>query len=38
MAMTEFDTILRQILSDIRVGVGAQFDENFERQAFFSNL
>lgn len=37
MAMTEFDTILRQILSDIRVGVGAKFDENFERQAFFSS-
>jgi phage gpG-like protein len=35
--MTEFDTILRRILSDIRVGIGAEFDENFERQAFFSH-
>lgn len=35
--MSEFDTVLRNILSDIRVGVGAEFDENFERQAFFSD-
>ena len=28
--------VFRNILNDIRVGVGDEFDQNFERQAFFS--
>lgn len=29
-------TVIRRILSDIRVELGDEFDRNFERQAFFS--
>ena len=32
----ETKKIIRQILSDIRVELGDEFDRNFERQAFFS--
>ena len=28
--------VFRNILNDIRVELGGEFDENFERQAFFS--
>ena len=28
-------SIIRRILSDIRVELGDEFDRNFERQAFF---
>lgn len=30
-------TVIRRILSDIRVELGDEFDRNFERQAFFSD-
>ena len=29
-------SIIRKIISDIKVGLGDEFDQNFERQAFFS--
>ena len=35
--MTEnFQKIIKNILSDIRVEMTEEFDQNFERQAFFS--
>lgn len=34
--MSDINTIIRQILSDIRVGLSSEFDRNFERQAFFN--
>ena len=35
--MTEnFQKIIKNILSDIRVEMAEEFDQNFERQAFFS--
>ena len=32
----EIQTIIRRILEDIRVDLTDEFDQNFERQAFFS--
>lgn len=38
--MTDTDralrTIIRNIISDLKVGLGDEFDQNFERQGFFS--
>lgn len=33
----EIQTIIRRILEDIRVDLSDEFDQNFERQAFFSD-
>ena len=34
--MSDFDTIIKNILRDIQVEMTDEFDRNFERQAFFS--
>ena len=36
MSNNRFKTIIRNILSDIRVELGDEFDRNFERQAYFN--
>lgn len=32
----ELKTVIGRILKDIRIGIGDEFDQNFERQAFFT--
>lgn len=32
----ELRTVIGRILKDIRIGIGDEFDQNFERQAFFT--
>lgn len=34
--MNDINKIMRRILADVEVGLGDEFDRNFERQAFFS--
>jgi len=36
LSLTIMKKLLRKILNDIKVGVGSEFDRNFEREAFFS--
>lgn len=38
MAKTEFEKTLRKVLRDIQVELTDEFDRNFERQAFFSEV
>lgn len=34
--MNELQIFLRRAFNDIRIGIGSEFDKNFERQAFFN--
>ena len=36
MADKELNTVVRRILNDIRIDLGDEWDQNFERQGFFS--
>ena len=38
MANNEINKLIRNILNDIRIDLSDEFDRNFERQAFFSEV